>query len=894
MDDPTGRVLVVDDDPVTLTLCQKILLQANFAVTGSRLAEEALARLGDQTFDLILLDLHMPGLDGLELLAKIRQQNLNVPIVIITGTGNLQQVARAMRLGAQGLLLKPFTHADLLETVQTALRKRRAVRTYDRVAALRPLAQISQRLLTELDLPRLYDLIIATVRNELNADRASLMLWSEDQSYLRIAACAGLPADIQVGHRIALNTSLAGWVALNQQPLRVDNRRDLTPPLAEIRHLLNRDQLVSALSVPLRMGGQVLGVLNAAKTHAGIAFTEADQELLMLLAGQAAIAIENARLYNLAQRRADRLASLYRLSAAVTGSLDLTEIISTTLHHVGAALNVELGFVFLSDESARSLVQCAALYAGQTSPLMAMHLPITAGLVGEVLADGQPRVVSATVPAWTPAVASVGVSTTDQYEGQLPRIDNAPMRWVHAALSGDYPYLSRTDDPLATDETLSPEIEPSAWLCVALAGEQGICGAIEVLGRPGQVFGADDVQFMQALSTPVALAIEKARLYADVAASESRYRALLHHATDAVLLFDSRCRQILDANPAVEQLSGYAHHELVRLTPRDLIPQAEPLLSGLRNDNGRRQQRLHSASTLERGQEIETLLQTRDGRSIPVSLGVSQVPHEGQQLLLIIARDMSERQRIAQQLFQTEKLAAVGRLSASIAHEINNPLQALHNSLHLLINRPLSEDKRRQYLLMSQDEVERLISIVQRLIDFYRPSREGMRPIDLHEPLDLVLTLVHNQLEQSHVRIVRETTSRLPHVFAIANHIKQVYMNLILNAIEAMPDGGSLTIRSHVAEAAFDEDHGAAATSGAAGHRVDGPSVVIEFSDTGQGIPPHELSKIFEPFYTTRTKGTGLGLAISYSIIEQHHGELSVNSSPGQGTTFRIRLPVAR
>jgi two-component system NtrC family sensor kinase len=272
------------------------------------------------------------------------------------------------------------------------------------------------------------------------------------------------------------------------------------------------------------------------------------------------------------------------------------------------------------------------------------------------------------------------------------------------------------------------------------------------------------------------------------------------------------------------------------------------------------------------------------------------VPFAGQQLLLVIARDISERQRIARQLLQTEKLAALGRLSASMAHEINNPLQAIHNSVHLMLSRPLPEEKRQRYLEMTREEIDRLISIVQRILDFYRPTRDGMRPVDLSDILDSVLTLTANQLHERNIRVHLYETSTLPRIVAVSSHIKQVCLSLIFNAIEAMPDGGELRVSTYVAtEGSEVSANGFTVVAG--GHTANpmtGPAVVVEIGDTGSGISSQDLPKIFEPFYTTRMKGTGLSLALSYSIIEQHHGEMAVRSELGLGTTFRIRLPAAK
>ena len=675
MNRQVGRALVIDDDPDSREFCATTLRETGFKVEALAASDEALSSLERRSCDLVVLDIATPDATGLGLLERMHAREVSASILLISATVSIEQAARAMRLGARGLLLKPLEAAELRATALEIVRDRRATRSSDRAAALRPALLVGEHLLGELDLPRLQDQIITTVRAELEADRASLMLLEDDGEWLRIVACSGLPSHIKVGHRRSISSSLAGNVALRRQPMWIDANGEVSPPSAEMRGELVEDEIVAAISVPVLAGERVLGVLNAAKvrTSNNLSFSEADQELLTLLAAQAAIAIENARLYT------------------------------------------------------------------------------------------------------------------------------------------------------------------------------------------------------------------------RVAQSEARYRALLQHANDAVLLLDARGRAILDANLAVEKLSGYSHEALLELEPRQLLPDLEDLmLAAMRN--GR------DGAVGREGHEIETELRTRQDQTTPVAASVSMVHHAGKQLLLVIARDTSERQRIAKQLVQAEKLAALGRLSASLAHEINNPLQAIHNSVHLMLSRPLSEEKRQIYLSMTQDEIERLISIVQRMLDFYRPSREGMRPLEISDILDAVLTLTESQLDERSVRLVREGETRLPRVLAISNHLKQVCFSLIFNAAEAMPDGGELRVRTYLTDTALGDPDEASYVAVSGAHTVDpvqGQAVVIEFSDTGTGISAEDLPKIFEPFYTTSTKGTGMGLAVSYSIIEQHHGDLAVRSKLGEGTTFRIRLPVA-
>jgi len=231
-----------------------------------------------------------------------------------------------------------------------------------------------------------------------------------------------------------------------------------------------------------------------------------------------------------------------------------------------------------------------------------------------------------------------------------------------------------------------------------------------------------------------------------------------------------------------------------------------------------------------------------------------------------------ELERSQAQLVQAEKMAAIGRLAASIAHEINNPLQAIHNSMHLSMHKNLDKDKRFDYLSMAQSEVCRLIEIVQRMLDFYRPSRGGMVSSDIDEVVENVLALAHKRLQHSEICVHTSLASDLPPISMVPNQITQVFLNIVINAIESMASGGDLWLTTSLSE--------------------DGKWVMIRFQDTGQGISVEQEPNLFEPFYTTKVDGTGLGLAISYGIVERHEGTIEVSSQPGQGATFVVKLPV--
>ena len=233
-------------------------------------------------------------------------------------------------------------------------------------------------------------------------------------------------------------------------------------------------------------------------------------------------------------------------------------------------------------------------------------------------------------------------------------------------------------------------------------------------------------------------------------------------------------------------------------------------------------------------------------------------------------RDYVRRVEESQQaLLQAEKMAAAGRLTASIAHEINNPLQAVQNCIHLAGREDLPPEKRAEYFELARSELDRLRITVQRMLDFYRPNVVSPEAVDIADLLTHVLGLMTKQLEERGVRVKKNVSDNLPSVNAVNSQIQQVFINLILNAYDAMPSGGELQITARAAR--------------------DG--VEILFQDTGPGVPSDESRNIFEPFVSTKAGGTGLGLTVSYNIITTHGGALELIPSRIPGACFRVYIP---
>jgi len=228
--------------------------------------------------------------------------------------------------------------------------------------------------------------------------------------------------------------------------------------------------------------------------------------------------------------------------------------------------------------------------------------------------------------------------------------------------------------------------------------------------------------------------------------------------------------------------------------------------------------------------------------------------------------------RTQEQLLQSEKLAAMGRLTSQIAHELNNPLYGIMNTLELLKTEISPESKRRKVLEMALSETFRLSDLLRKMLSFSKPDQEEKQAVDLNTVLDEILILHEKQLQENDIKIKTFFAEALPQISASKNQLRQVFLNLVANARDAMPSGGTLSVKT----------------------AADKENVKIEISDSGVGIKEEHIKKIFDSFFTTKdtVKGVGLGLSVCYGFIKDHGGDIEVKSKENEGTTFSITFPV--
>jgi two-component system NtrC family sensor kinase len=349
---------------------------------------------------------------------------------------------------------------------------------------------------------------------------------------------------------------------------------------------------------------------------------------------------------------------------------------------------------------------------------------------------------------------------------------------------------------------------------------------------------------------------------------------LIDSSVDGIIVTNMK-GDILLFNKGAENLLGYKTEEVVgKMNIRSIYQPgvAKEVMDKLRNPDFGGIGKLTSFPIFHK---------RKDGELIEGDLSASLIYDEKNNEIASVGifKDLRERlkmerelREIQQALLQSEKLAAMGRLTSQIAHELNNPIYGIMNTLELLKTEIPPESKRRKILELSLSEIQRLSEMLRNMLSFSKPEEEKRRPIKIDDLIEGILLMMEKQMRESNIKVETSFDPDVPEIMASTNQMRQVMLNLIKNAKEAMPKGGNLFVRT------TKEDN----------------RVLIHIQDTGMGIPEEIRDKIFEAFFTTKqkVKGVGLGLSVCYGIIKDHGGEIKVESEEGRGTTFVISLPI--
>ncbi len=658
------EILIIDDSKqICAMLAEYVLPELGYASAIANTGRQGLARLRQRLPDLILLDLQLPDISGLDLLRLIAQEGYDVPVILMTAHGSEAIAVEAFRLGARNYLIKPFSETEAQAVIDQALRERRLSR--------------------------------------------------------------------------------------------------------------EKEQLTRNL-----------------------------------------------------RQRVQELTVLYSIGKSVSSLLDLEELLVRIVEAGVYITRAEEGFLLLRDQNANELYLRAAKNVGEQRA-QKMRMPIDDSLAGQVIRTGKPV-----------------------------RLDKMGAGAQLKVITG---FLVR------------------AILQVPLMVGNQVIGVLAVDNQQSErTFSENDQYLLSALADYAAIAIENARLYQQVKQSEERYRDLFANANDLIFTLDRQLK-IQSINKVGPVVTGYVEADLLGRPLRDLSfddawPQVERVFGDLLN--GR---------TL---QPFELQLKRRDEEVAVVEVSARLV-RDGARTDAIhcIARDLTERRRLEEQLIKAEKLSAIGQLVAGVAHEVNNPLTSISGYTQLILRDTSLPADVRSDLQNINTQAERAARIVQNLLVFAREHKPQRLLVDVNEVLRSTLTLRAYQLRVDNITVVTDFDPALPHTIADPHQLQQVFLNLINNAHQAMMErggNGTLTLRTSAVRRATDGGD-------------DEPRVLVTVSDTGVGIPPRNLNRIFDPFYTTKPvgQGTGLGLSICFGIIQEHGGRIWAESELDVGTTLYVELAPA-
>lgn len=398
--------------------------------------------------------------------------------------------------------------------------------------------------------------------------------------------------------------------------------------------------------------------------------------------------------------------------------------------------------------------------------------------------------------------------------------------------------------------------------------------AVMALGRKGgaEPLSSEDMALLAAVAGQVATALENGRLYGrlrEKAAELDRMhqfsRSIIESLNDGLVATDLAGRVIL-WNAAIERIHGVPRADALGRTLDALFD--PPVVDRLRQES------IESPVVCYR-----VPIRSRrpgDPRRLLVNLATSPLltPDGETSGQIVIVEDMTERVQLEEQLQISEKMASVGMLAAGVAHEVNTPLTGISSFTQMLLDDADPGDPKTRLLKKIETQTFRAAKIVNGLLNLARPGRsDAAGPVDVNGVVHEVLALLEPQLAAGSVKVRRELVPAPVVVQGVEFKLQQVFLNLFLNARDAMPRGGWLTIRT----------------------RVEDEKAVIDVADTGSGISPRILSRIYDPFFTTKAigKGTGLGLSVTYGVVQEHHGVIECESEPGQGTRFTLTLPLA-
>lgn len=808
-------ILVVDDEPKLLQATARQLRKANYVVIEARTGEVGLTLASKQQPDLILLDVVLPDIDGVEVCRRLKANPATSDaLVVLLSSFRIESDSQAdgLEAGADGYIARPISNRELLARIKGLIRLKRAE------TALR-VSEERFSLATQGANDGLWDWDIANQTLYWSPRLQELLGYAEDELEVEFETFeALLHPDDRAQTRAAIEAHLT-----QGEPYSVEHR--LLAKSGEYRwHSARGQALWDEAGQPVRMVGITSDITDR---------KQAEEEL---------------------EQRAAQLMLINQIGSQIGATRAVDQVLHETARLIQAAFDYHHVALFLVEGERLTLESIAGSYERYFPP--GHSQPLTAGINGWVARHGEKVVVN-----------------------------------------------DVTAEPRYASLTAAHSITQSE-LCLPIKVAGQTVGVLDIQSPRLDGFCRNDVIAMEALTHQIAVAIENARLHeavqqelaerkqteAKLAEERNLLRTLIDNLPEYIYVKDRQSRFVV-ANVALARLMGGSGPEdLIGQTDFDFYP---PELAGQYNAD--EQQVINAGQPLIDKEEplVEAsgrtgwLLTTKVplmndtgrvtgvvglGRDITERKQLEQRLQEYSERLEEMVEERTQELRTAQeQLVRREKLAVLGQLSGGLAHQLRNPLGNVKNAGYLLkmaANQP--EPAVKEALEILDTEINRAERIISSLLDFARTRVPNRVTVNLDRLLREVVAQV-TLPDAPPIELVVEAAGDLPPVQSDPDQLSQVFDNLLWNAVQAMPAGGRLAIRTGLVEPGW---------------------VAVSVADSGIGIPPADLSKIFEPLFTTKPKGLGLGLALIRNLVEANGGCIRVESEVGRGSTFTVQLPV--
>ena len=476
--------MMVDDDPQIVEVCTKTLQAGGFVVESSLDGREAIALLKEKEFDLLIVDLMMPGIDGFEVLQIAREHAPSTAKIIITAYGTMEKALESIRVGAQGFIEKPFSPENLVATVQDVLERKQSLYEGLRLEVWAPILGIIDALTSEIDLDRLSRLIVETIKSGFMADRISLMLLVDEREQLSIVAAIGLSDEV-IGATYRADEGVAGRALQVGAPIALSTEVDFGSPVPDET---GQADAFWAVCLPLQTRGQVIGVLNVSRLPGSPAFRQNDLQLLSMLCSPIATAIENARLYAESRQQADELIALWHIGQDISSTLDQQTVLERIAHWAKQLIRSDGVALYLLDSNA-DLLQPVVSLGSPTTKMPQTPIRVGEGIIGRV------------------ALIGVGEIAND----------------------ADW-------DPRTVQIPDTPEVE--SLLCVPILSRGKVLGVMSLNRLEDRFFRDDNLHLLGRIAHQAAIAIENARLYEETQCRAMQLATAAEVSRDATSILD--------------------------------------------------------------------------------------------------------------------------------------------------------------------------------------------------------------------------------------------------------------------------------------------------------------------------------------------------------------------